>query len=245
VPGTQYETDVNLAKRQRLWLTSRSEPGGVLYDWVLGLVDLDGTERVLEVGCGNGPYLERVEGIGLDRSPGMLDVARARTGAPVVCGDAQAIPFADASFDVVLAPHMLYHVPDRAAAVRELRRVLRPGGTCIAVTNSDDHRHSLKQLVADAVGTGWAWGAPDGVFSLENGAAQLAIAFDHVETVPTSGTTFVTDADALADYVSSVADIYPEITPSVVEECRRRAQAAIDQHGAFEIEGRAGAFVCT
>src|SRR5690349_6188727 len=128
----QYTTDANLAKRQRLWQVSERSIEFDLFDWVAGMIE--GTD-VLDVGCGNGAYLRRIPGaIGMDLSLGMLDTARP-TGAPLVNGDAQALPFAGASFDTVIAPHMLYHVPDRRLAARELRRVLRPGGVCVAVTN--------------------------------------------------------------------------------------------------------------
>jgi SAM-dependent methyltransferase len=214
---------------------------------VLALVP---TGRTLDVGCGNGAYLEATGAIGIDLSPGMLASARRRAPNPLVCGDAQAIPFADGAFDVVLAPHMLYHVPDRARAARELRRVLRDGGVCIAVTNGSDHRAEMKAIVEDVVGGGWRWGAPaETVFSMENGADQLRAGFDVVETVHAPSTTFfVTDADAFADYVGSVADPYEAETgliwSDVVEECRRRAAAVIDRDGALAITSSVGAFVC-
>jgi len=68
----------------------------------------------------------------------MLAAARSRAGSHVflIAGDAQWLPFADASFDCILAMHMLYHVPDRDLAIAEMRRVLRPGGVLLALTNS-------------------------------------------------------------------------------------------------------------
>ncbi len=53
-----------------------------------------------------------------------------------MAGDVQALPSPDATFDLVLTMHMLYHVPDLTAAVRELRRILRQGGRQQAFTNS-------------------------------------------------------------------------------------------------------------
>src|SRR5437870_10163056 len=86
------------------------------------------TESVLDVGCGNGRYLGALLGrghrgrlCGADLSPGMLRSARANVGAaPLLVVDAQALPFGDDSFDVTLAMHMLYHVPDRSVAIAEL-----------------------------------------------------------------------------------------------------------------------------
>ena len=135
-PATQYATEVNLRARQELWEISAREPPFVLFPWVLDLANVGDGDRVLEVGCGNGGYLALVEATGVDSSIGMLRAARERTPGPLVCSDAQQLPFRDASFDVVLAPHMLYHVADRGAAIHELRRVLNADGTCVAVTNS-------------------------------------------------------------------------------------------------------------
>ena len=77
---------------------------------------------------------------GADLSPGMLHSARPLAGSdPLLVADAQALPFPCDAFDVTLAMHMLYHVPDRALAIAELRRVLRPDGVALVVTNSQRH----------------------------------------------------------------------------------------------------------
>src|SRR5690349_1345912 len=100
VPQTQYATDDNLRARQRLWELSSRRPAFSLYPWVIGLAELQGGERVLEVGCGNGNYLARIEATGLDVSAGMLATARERAIGPLVCGDVQKLPFRANSFDV-------------------------------------------------------------------------------------------------------------------------------------------------
>ena len=64
----------------------------------------------------------------VDSSPAMCAQLREIPGAQVEQCDAAALPFADASFDAVIANHMLYHVDDPAAVVHEFDRVLRPGG---------------------------------------------------------------------------------------------------------------------
>lgn len=93
--------------------------------------------RVLDVCCGHGDLTAALAGTGaevtgLDFSPAML--ARARDRAPsarLVEGDAQALPFEDGSFDAVTCAFGLMHVPDQDRALREMRRVLRPGGTAV------------------------------------------------------------------------------------------------------------------
>jgi SAM-dependent methyltransferase len=91
----------------------------------------------LDVGCGTGALTEAVLGscapaavVGVDPSPGFVAYARARVSDPRATfevASADALPFADASFDAVVAALVLNFVPDREQALREMRRVARPG----------------------------------------------------------------------------------------------------------------------
>ncbi|MCB0323533.1 MAG: methyltransferase domain-containing protein [Bdellovibrionales bacterium] len=93
--------------------------------------------RLLDVGCGTGVVLshaiERGYTVsGIDPSRGMLAQALEQRRLPancLICGSATELPFASASFDVVLASGSLVHVPDIAKAAAEIVRVTRPGGT--------------------------------------------------------------------------------------------------------------------
>lgn len=255
-PPTQYATDANLAARQRLW-THQERPFDLI-GWVLGSAGLErgSTDRVLDVGCGNGAYLRQLRtrgvwAVGCDRSRGMLTAADDHPH--LVNADAVALPFPGDAFDVVLAPHMLYHVPDRRTAAAELQRVLRDHGRCVVVTNGSDHLAALRRLVEEAVRVetpGWEMRNPSThEFSLENGGEQLAHAFETVEVVrPDAPPVQVTDASVAADYVASVADHYqPETTrpwTEVVEHVRAAVRREIEVSGAFVDHGRVGAFLC-
>ena len=113
--------------------------------------------RVLDVGCGTGVLareaLRRVgqEGrvVGLDLNEGMLSVA-ARTEPAVEWrhGDAAALPFEDATFDVVVSQFALMYFPDRPASLREMWRTLAPGGRlAIATWASLDRARGYRILV--------------------------------------------------------------------------------------------------
>lgn len=99
-------------------------------------------ETVLDVGCGRGAAISYIasqvgpggRAVGMDRLPGYLAGPRP-PGAPVgsadplgVCGDGQALPFVDESFDAILCVNVLEAMLDRPRAIAEMRRVLRPGG---------------------------------------------------------------------------------------------------------------------
>lgn len=120
-------------------------------------------DELLDIGCGTGwvgDFFERYTGI--DGSPDA--VARAREkGRNVIEGDlARPLPFADGSFDSALVKDVLEHVPDPVALVREVHRVLRPGGLVFASSPDaqrwvwDDYTHrrpftrkSFRLLFAD------------------------------------------------------------------------------------------------
>lgn len=121
-------------------------------------------EQVLDIACGTGVVTrvaaERVGAMGrvsgLDLNPGMLAMARALpppTGAPVTWheGRAEALPFPDASFDVVFCQLGLQYFPDRPAALQEMRRVLRPTGrVAVLVWRPIQHSPGFA-LLADAL----------------------------------------------------------------------------------------------
>lgn len=94
-------------------------------------------ERILDVGAGTGTSTAELGrdgayAVGTDISLGMLAAGRlARPAVPLLAGDALALPFADATFDAVTLSFVLRNVVDPAAALRELRRVTRPGGRLV------------------------------------------------------------------------------------------------------------------
>ncbi|MFH8386131.1 class I SAM-dependent methyltransferase [Kitasatospora sp. NPDC018058] len=194
-----YADGRHLAARQSIyrWQQPQYDLPGIIVE---ELADISGT--VVDVGCGNGKFVNRLQCdrpdlqvVGMDISAGILaDVAK-----PVLVADAQALPFADDSADAVLALHMLYHVGDIEATIKELVRVLRPGGLLIVSTNSDLDKQELDRLWARAAGE--VLGIPEGParvslssrFSLEKAPGYLGTAFKNIRVRQLSGIIEITD----------------------------------------------------
>jgi SAM-dependent methyltransferase len=252
-PPGQYADDLHLRARQRFWL--HQDPYFDIIGWVLDLAGLAPGLRVLDAGCGNGLYLaglreRQVTAVGCDLSPGML---RAAAHPAVLNADLTALPLRDGAVDVALAIHMLYHVPDRPAALRELRRVTAPGGLGLAVTNGGRHTRVLRAMVEQAVRKetpGWRMRVATEAFTAENAAAQLGAVFETVTLVrpPSNPPVVIRDAAVAADYVASLGTHYQDETaqpwPDVVADVQGQVQAVIDKQGAFVTSGDLAAFLC-
>jgi len=137
----QYKTDENL--RIRIETHRLYTVGPQLEPLIDKNLHLQTNESLLDIGTGPGDFPLRLRRaghlgrlVGIDASPGMIAKAKsAGEDVEFLQADAQSLPFPDDSFDLVTARHMLYHVPDIPKALREVYRILRPGGRFLAVTN--------------------------------------------------------------------------------------------------------------
>ena len=146
--ASQYESEAPLEARRSIYT---AVVGPDAREVAFSAVAEAAPGRVLEVGGGPGELSERIarelgaEVVMVDSSPRMVELACAR-GVDARVGDVQDLPFADSEFDCAVAAWMLYHVPDLDRALAELRRILRPRGRLVAVTNGRDHMRELRRL---------------------------------------------------------------------------------------------------
>ena len=244
----QYADSSNLGARIGLHSRfSTAEPRWP--QWIFERLALAPGDRVLEVGCGPGmlwrSHADRLpDGCTItltDFSPGMVEEAEAALGGRFSfrVADAQALPFGDASFDLVVANHMLYHVPNLDRALSEFARVLAPSGRLIAATNGRGHMPELTTLL-DAVGIpAYRWAHVE-AFGLETGVAPIERHFNDVRVERHPDVLEVTDAQAVVDYVNSLPASRPSKRQAAEDEILRLVQADIDAHGAFRIATDAG-----
>jgi ubiquinone/menaquinone biosynthesis C-methylase UbiE len=157
---------VTRASRQTKIALRAWERGAADYDRGIAKIErgfLDGarewigaraTGRVLEVAVGTGRslpfYATNAVVTGVDLSPAMLDIARSRAAdlgkaVDLRTGDAEQLPFEDGSFDTVVCALGLCAIPDDVAAIREMRRVLVPGGRLLLL---DHVRSTWPPIVA-------------------------------------------------------------------------------------------------
>lgn len=228
---SQYKDSSNLNARIRIHelFSTNTYP---FHRWVFDHFHIPHPARILEAGCGPG-YLwtqnkDRIPGdweITLsDFSAGMLQEAQHKLSDSqghfsFQLFDIQSIPFEGEHFDTVIANHMLYHVPDRAKALSEIRRVLKPGGRFYAVTNGEKHMQELYQLLKK-----FNPALPDPrsdlyslQFGLENGEDQISPWFKMVRRYRYEDGLVVTEVGPLVAYVLSTSSGKAAIEDKVAE----------------------------
>ncbi len=153
--GRMYLTDESFRVRQETH-ELYSEPKLDFTDWALNSVSWQGDETVLDVGSGPGHYYSALHERFPDIEYYACDLYSAMVQShphkqTLALADAQRLPYPDAAFDVVMANHMLFHVPDVERALRELRRVVKPGGFVMATTNSIHTMPEFQALMRRAI----------------------------------------------------------------------------------------------
>lgn len=189
--------------------------------WLFDCFRMPSLGVVLELGCGSGDLWytnkDRIP-VGWDLmlsdfSAGMLKQAQQQLPdvshhVRFMAVDAQAIPFANNTFDVVIANFMLYHVPDRAKALAEIQRVLKPACRLYAATVGETHLQELSELLGCIDSSLSFWGTqPTISFTLDNGQEQLTPWFSDVALYRYDDALMVTEIEPLITFLESFAPL--------------------------------------
>jgi len=207
---------------------------------------------VLDVGCGPGRYVAALRAdrpqrtvIAVDLSPGMVAVA----GRPALVADVTALPVASASCGGVLAMHMLYHVRDPEAGLRELARVTKPGGTVLVATNAADDKQGMYDLcraASDDVPGAPPWERDvSRLFPLDQAETAARRHFATVLRLDFTGTIAVPDPEPVVAFVASTRTWRPQTAfGAVLDRIRERLADTIARDGAFRFGTHFGILVC-
>jgi SAM-dependent methyltransferase len=258
--GSAYADDRHIRSRMAIYAYAEKAAGP---QWRTSLIGWDGTQIVADVGCGNGFDLRRIvpqrrclHAIGIDLSAGMLrslDDLRQSGGLSLVQADAQHLPLLDETADVAMAMHMLYHVPDIPAAVRELRRITKRDGTVLASTNSSAHLAEIDDLLSAAISSQLGrpvQAMPALSFTTQTGTAVLGREFSsvtlHTHEVPLS----IPSAQPVIAYVASIREPClawigePLDFDEMLDDIAVRVEQIIQAQGSFRATSHMGVFVC-
>lgn len=250
----QYKTSINLQARSNLHHRYGINPHP-WQEWVYDLLDLQPDDYVLEVGCGPGGLwannLERLPDNTMivlsDLSIGMVYESENKLQADgrflFTCFDAQEISTKPHLFDLVIANHMLYHLPNIEAALSEFKRVLRTDGRLVTATNGVDHMQEIHDYLHKLNPGYERRNAELSRFSLETGQEVLNIYFDTVDKYIYNDHLEVTDSDALLEYVLSMIRDRNIIDSGILHAFEQDVQDIIDSQGYFRITKSQGLFI--
>ncbi len=249
----QYKDASNLDARLEIHRRFSTNPYG-WFNWIFDtLAKLPKEANVLELGTGSGAlWINIADKIPVkwnitlsDLSQGMLDAAwrnLAVTGRNFKFEqiDAQEIPYPDETFDIVIANHMLYHVPDREKALSEIKRVLKKGGHLIATTVGENHMLEITDWLqrTDKDNDFSPFTLP---FTLENGEAQLEKYFEKVKVSCYEDNLHVTEIEPLIIYLRSAIRA-SEVSEDELAKVRTELEKELKQNGRIFISKDSGLF---
>ena len=250
----QYADSRKLAARAKLFDYAVEQVPW--WRWVADNAALETGDRVLEVGCGPGWFWAAAADVVpsdleltlTDLSPGMVAEAVTKVGGlgrhrlASAVADVSDLPFADASFNAVIAMHMFYHVADPARGMAEIARVLAPGGRAIVTTNGRDNMRELYALSAAAFGVA-ASDPAAAIFGFEEAEALMRAQFGNVTAHRHPARLHITEPDHVFASLTS----YPpgEDAPEDQREALRAAIAAAFArgNGVFDVTKETAVFV--
>jgi ubiquinone/menaquinone biosynthesis C-methylase UbiE len=250
----QYTDSSNLSARTDLHQRFSTNPVG-WHIWVFDQFNFPKDCKILEVGSGPGYLwqqnqnrLQTIWDICLsDISIGMLEEARTALRSTMcyrfAVHDACNIPFPENEFDAIIANHMLYHLPDIPAALKEIKRVLKPNSCLYAATNGPAHLKEIKawksQFFPDLEIPDW--GTPTLRFIMENGENLLSQDFNHVHFLEYADSLLVDQVEPIIRYIRSYTKLEESDTRTIA--LRDFLQRKITENGSIRITKESGMFV--
>ena len=247
----QYKNATNVDIRIRLHEKYSTNPVS-WFTWLYDHYKIDETSQVLELGCGNGRLWNenrsRVKGhIHLsDISQGMINDAienLKNLNVQYYCFDCHHIPFDDESMDIIIANHLLFYLKDIDKVLKEIKRVLKPGGYFYCSTYGKNHMKEITELVKlyDPQIT-LSNVLLYEVFGLENGEDILKVYFHTVDKDVYEDSLEVTHMDDIANYILSCHGNQSEYISKDYQAFKRFIDAK-NKHS-FHITKDAGMFIC-
>lgn len=241
----EYATDVNIAV-------------ATLVDSVRPAAERDGA-RICELGFGPGWLLDEMlrafpdaQIAGLDMSAAMARGARERFGGRVgvALGDMERLPFADGAFDAIATCWTLYFMNDIDAALAEIRRCLKPGGTLVTATTAPDHMEEYYDIAVAATREGLGRDPGEDIaarFDLESGGPIVARYFPNVELLEWRGEMLLPSLRPAMRLFATygVVGLTDEELAAVRPVFERMVRARLLRDRALRIKRHDGAFVAT
>ena len=246
---TQYASSANLSARMSIHAKYSTNKQG-FGNWITAHYPVSAGMSVLELGCGTGAaWLNQREIIDAcsriiltDFSEGMLakakDTLKLYSNIEYAVVDIQHIPYANRSFDLIIANMMLYHVPDIPRALLEVRRVLREGGTFCCATYGEN---GIMEYLAGLFQEYGVSEKANYTFTLQNGRQQLQAYFDTVERYDYEDSLEVTDVNDLADYIFSLTGM--SSLRALPRETIIKVLNAASVHGVLKVPKEYGLFL--
>lgn len=228
------------------------------FRWIYQNLHLQPNMRILEIGCGNGQLWvdnlkllpDPIQIILSDISSGMLRHAKAKLKDKEETFqfqrfDFNEIPYAEESFDVIIANHVLFYAKDRENTLKEIYRVLKKGGLFCCSTYGKQHMKEIELLVKeydDRIALSEV--KLFDIFGLDNGLSELSTIFDQVETLKYDDSLVVTAPQPLLEYIYSCHGNQMDYLQGKHEHFEKYVARKIGKKGLY-ITKDAGIFCCT
>lgn len=243
----QYKSDKNLNLRSNLHSYNINK---IDWDkWCFNQIKLQKNARILELGCGTGKFwYKNKDNIRKDLKITLSDFSNSmlKSAKDKLKNvdyefiykkiNAEDIPYEDESFDIIIAQHMIYFVPNIEKALAEIKRILSPGGMLYITANSCESMVELNELSEKfAPNLGLDNNGFSNRFNLENGKSILENYFSGIDTEILDGKIIIEDAKPVVSYKAStiqgssilVGDTKREFTKYLEDYIKRNGNISI------------------